>query len=502
MKRDGAERILLIVLGCIALAATVINVVQLAPLFGTFFIHDDFEILRQGPHLRSDVSYIFTWHYKSFWRPLGFGLTGIVYLFAGFNTVPYHVLGYLVHLATALAVLLLGKKLFDIRVGLVAYIFYILSPVSFCAPGFVSSTFQDELAAGLLALTLALVIRPAAEGERRPYWGGAIAFLAAALCKESWVFFYPALLAADWANYPRSTLWSRIHRLLPLLAVLVMLPLRIAVVGYAPIAEVAAYDMSCFLNLQNLWLGLGQTFLPLEITVAQGWEYSVQIVLTVGFLVTPWLVIKEKRKLVAIYVALLFLWFITTVSAQMNGFRGWIHLQTVAAFASVIVAVAVARLLALRSKLVGCGVAGALIVGLNLWGNGQTANLVQITEEKSDYYRVTFTSFREQISRLPAGAHIYMLGGLAPELVQDALLPSGMNYTQVLFRRPDEPQIAECGTIAGTPAFLQNELAGVIGREETHILQRMPGGECIDSTEAIRTAIYEGKPLPIYMGKE
>jgi len=486
----------------VAVIATLINIYELLPLFGTFFIHDDFEILRQGPHLRTDPFSIFTFHYKSFWRPLGFGLTGIIYLFAGLNTLPYHVIGYLVHLATAFAVLLLGKRLHSTMVGLVAYILYILSPVSFCAPGFISSAFQDELASGFLVLALAWGLRSRSGLEKCPYWGSAIALFGASLCKESWLFFLPALIAVDWANYPKSKLRDRICRLFPLLPVFAMLLLRILIVGYSQIVEVTSYDLSCFLYPQNLYLGLVQTFFPLDITVAQGWEYIVQIVLTVGFLTIPWLIMKDKRKLLTIYLALGFLWFITAISAQMNGFRGWIHLQSVAAFTGIIVGIGITAIIAIKPKLFCWSAFFVLLIGLNLWGARQILALVDVTKEKSEYYRVTFDTFKALISRLPEGSHIYMLGGLAPELVEDSFLPRGMKYTQVLILRPDEDRIATEGTLAGDPGFLMDKLGLIIGRPETHIIQRLHGGGCTDITEAIITATQEGKPLPIYLGKD
>ncbi len=314
-KQNPSLKTLHTVLFAIAFLATLYALIMVLPLFGAYFFWEDFNILNMGAQMRSNPLAPFTSDYIGWWRPLGFGLPGLMYLIFDLWRLPHHIIGFLIHLFTAISAAYLIKRLFFTRAALLTYILCITSPIVVCTTGFVVIGYEDALATSLIMIALARQLRrkKADKLVEHPYWFPSILFLCAALCKETWIVFIPVTIIVDFINYPTSPIIKRIKRLVVFILPFVTILLRVTILGYSYVIKEQSKYLNIIFSFDNVLRVATLPFLPNHIpndifqeVLPLSWLRLFAPILIITFV---FILAQKERKLgvIALMVAYVFL---------------------------------------------------------------------------------------------------------------------------------------------------------------------------------------------------
>jgi len=182
------------------------------------FVGDDFMILHR---LRDGGSLLRFFHgeFFEYYRPLGFVLHALDYRLAGADAAQFHATNLLLHVASAMLVLLIGRALAPrTMAGPIAAVLFALHASNHEAVVWISARF-DLLATFWSLLAVWLLVRR--DGGPASQIAAAAAFLGAVLSKEAAVAL--PIAAAGYAVFlKRSSSRDTVLRLLPWLAALVI----------------------------------------------------------------------------------------------------------------------------------------------------------------------------------------------------------------------------------------------------------------------------------------
>jgi hypothetical protein len=414
-------------LGLAAATAMVFDFIKLLPLFNAFFIRDDYLFLDLGAFMRQQDPLAFlTATCIGWWRPIALLLPALIYLLFGFNPLPFHITAYIIHLLTALLLILLCRKFFNLRVGLLAFIIYMTSPISFGDVGWMLGAMEDETATFFFFLALFTQLRLQPQEHRGPYYIPALFLVLGSFCKITWLGIIPVLLFMDWVNYPQSSLGQRIIRFLPFLIFIPTLFLNFLFIGFDYLGGSFIPSFTQFFTARNLIFGSFISFIPLDLFTHNNIYNLFLCFVPIIFLALAMLFGNIKRRVAAICVAYLGTLAILGLTQIQNDPVGWImgwrHLAPLVGFAAVLIALTLGGLM---DKL-GWGVAGwmlpiALLAALVWSGLPMKKVLRGEVEKEGQDYRQIMRDFKVLCRSLPPKSEVYILAKkpLAVNLLAD-----------------------------------------------------------------------------------
>jgi hypothetical protein len=199
------QRGLLVAAPALAVVATVLY----APVLSCYFVDDDFQWLAAGLWFDPGVLYRLD-RLEHFYRPATQLYFWIAANVLGPSPFALHALNLMLHAGNSMLVLLLGQRIGDIRVGLLAALFFVVQPRSFEAVGWVSGVAHLICTGAYLATVLLHSNRGEGSPARRTAVIGT--FLTALLANETGVTLLPMLIVWDACfsrDLPRHSLVKR-----------------------------------------------------------------------------------------------------------------------------------------------------------------------------------------------------------------------------------------------------------------------------------------------------
>ena len=427
-------------LGGLAVLATLYNILSLLPIFTEYFLFDEATNLNLGAVMRHQpLSFLF-FTQVGWWRPLGFTLPAIVYLIFGLQVVPFHVIAYLIHFGTALSLLFLVKKMFNLTAALFAYILYITSAISVITVGFSTNAFMDEFSTLLFILVILVLYRKdrAPALSLRPYWLAGLFYFLAAACKDSWVGLIPALILMDFLNYKNDKLSYRILRLLPL-AFVVIIPLgRLAIAGPEKFGVVQSLYVESYFTFSNLIWGSTIPFLPALIFNKESPFIITRLIITVLFFTLPVWLVRSKKMLIAILiVAFVGFWLALVASPLDPGYGGWLHFPPLISIAAIIMSITLYGLIDRFKPHWFFILLSVIWLGIYIVPQYKiNYDLYKHTISMADDFKIDINNIKKELSGLPPNSHVYAIGALDAHLVRENFIPPSIIYTTVSIRKP------------------------------------------------------------------
>jgi hypothetical protein len=267
---------LTIVLVFIAIVLSVLNILDVLSLItDKFYFHDDAAIL-YGVSSKDMPLGILTFTYASWWRPIGFGLSMFINWLFDLSPLAFHILGMCIHFAVGITLWWFARRLFSLQIAWLSYIFFMLSLNSIASAGFPINAFQDGFFTCFFLLAWGLMFPDARKQDivPRSYLPSAIFFLAAALCKDSWLGALPVVLLTDWVLVRKSSLKERFKRLAPFLILMPVPVLRLVFADLSKLQTATYWYFRIGFLLANLLNGFIASFLPfIGSFVNQRWHY-------------------------------------------------------------------------------------------------------------------------------------------------------------------------------------------------------------------------------------
>ena len=423
-----------------AVLATLYNILCLLPIFTEYFIIDEATNLNLGAVMRHQPLSFLYFTQVGWWRPLGFALPSVVYLIFGLQVVPFHIIAYLIHFGTALSLLYLVKKMFNLTAAFFAYILYITSALSVITLGFPTNAFMDEFSTLLFILVILVMYRKenAPSLNRRPYWLAGLFYFLAAACKDSWIGLVLALILLDFLNYKKDKISHRILRLIPLTSVVIIPIGRFILAGPDKFLMVQSLYVDSYFTFANLIWGSTIPFLPALIFSKESPFIITRLLITILFFALPlWLIHTKKMLITILIVAFVGLWLALVASPLEPGYGGWLHFPPLIAIAAIIMSITLYGLID-RFKpqwffiLLSVIWLGAYIVPQYKINN----DLYKHTISMADDFKTDINNIIKEVSGLPPNSHVYAIGGLDAHLVRENFIPPTIIYTTVSIRKP------------------------------------------------------------------
>ncbi len=421
MIADASEeleknKVIIWILGLVAVAAVIFDLFRLLPLFNAYFIRDDYLFLDLGAFMRQQDPFAFlTATCIGWWRPIALVLPALVYLLFGLNPLPFHVLAYLIHLLTGITLVLLCRKFFDVRIGLIAFAIYIAAPISFSNVGWMLGAIEDETATMFYLLALYSQLRLNPKEKPGPYYLPALFLVLGSFCKITWLGLIPALLFMDWVNYPKSRLVQRFIRFTPFLIFIPTLFLNFVFIGFEHLGGSFLPNFNDYFIARNIIRGAFLSFIPIDMFLYIKSWFRVIIIIPVAFFLLALLFTKLKSRMIAIGVSYLGILAILGLAQIQNHPLGWImgwrHLTPLVGFAAIILAVSLSRLIKLR-RLITLGLMAAiLLLGALIWsGLSMKSNLKEEIEKEDQFNRNSLRGFIVLCRSSNSGTDIYIIG--------------------------------------------------------------------------------------------
>ena len=411
---NDKDRIILWILGIAAFAAVIFDFLKLLPLFNAFFIRDDYQFLDLGAFMRQQDPLAFlTATCVNWWRPIALLIPALVYLVFGLTPLPFHIVAYIIHIFSGLMLILLCRKMFDLKVGLIAFTIYIASPISFSNVGWMLGAMEDETATFFYFIALLTQIRTKDTDSKRPYFLPVIMIVLGSFCKITWLGMIPSLLFMDWANYPNSKLVERTKRFLPFFIFLLPVAFNIFIAG--------SYSSNIYLNynsnfnMRNFIEGAFLSFIPSNVSYYITNWYQILIIIPIMFFLLALGFSKIKRRVVAIGIAYLgmltILGFSQIQKDPLGWIMGWRHLTPLVGFAAILIAVTLTGLDGkLHLRYVGWLIS-IILVGILIWvGLPMKNDLQEEVQRIAQHYRLMTRSFIVLCRSLPNGTEIVIVG--------------------------------------------------------------------------------------------
>jgi len=410
------NRIILWILGMVAIATTVYDFINLLPLFNAFFIRDDYLFLDLGAFMRQQDPLAFlTATCIGWWRPIALLLPALVYLLFGFNPMPYHVLAYIIHILTGFTLLVLCRRFFDLKVGLIAFTIYIASPISFSNVGWMLGAMEDETATLFYFLALYSQLRVNPGMKPVPYYLPALFLVLGSFCKITWLGLIPALLFMDWVNYPKSTLAQRLTRFTPFLIFIPTLLLNFLIIGFEHLGGSFLPSFMGYFTARNLILGSFLSFMPFDLFIHIKDWYQIMIIVPVLFFLLALIFTKMKSRIIVIgvsYLGTLAILGLAQIQKDPVGWiMGWRHLTPLVGFAAIFISATLSGLIKLpRIRFAGL-ITVILSLGTLIWlGLPMKSILKSDVEREEQHYRQTTRSFIVLCRSFPKETGLYIIG--------------------------------------------------------------------------------------------
>jgi hypothetical protein len=422
----------------VASLATIYILIILSPIFQFSFNEDDFVMLELGAILKHNPWGFIFFTYCGWWRPLGFSGSAFMYQLFGLNPFPYHVAGFFIHLITAILVVIIARRLFDLRTGLIAYIFYITSTLGVSSVGFISNSYQDELGAAFIILAMLSSIRISGNSSRRrgPYFAATLFLFLSAACKESWIAYIPVAIYIDIWNYRRSSFWQRLMRIIPLLIVFGMFYFRARFGGSLSWEGPLFYFKRTF-GLDNLLWGATLPFLPFGVAydafLVQGfWDWS-RIFVPITIFGLAWFLKKDGRwKIGFLLVTFISFLLILASSFLNNEFWEWYHLPIPLTVAVILMAIPIEMFLKRFSTIWAYLMVLLFLAGYSYLQFFMIRDNMKDCWEKTRAVKVHLNSFQSCASKIKPGSMLVAFDGPTYQLALDSLIPNGVTYRSVL----------------------------------------------------------------------
>ena len=181
-----------------SIAAALVSLACLAPLFDAWWFRDDFWLITLARFTVDPVQFWIADHSASFWfRPLGMSLWWLTLKLFGAEPMPQYLVNVILHCVVALTfgcwMLRLNRSA---RIGVAAMLFYAAHPVAVRTSLWLSDRF-DLLATTFVFLTCTLMLGDGSSARRRCAIG--MCALMACMSKESGLLVLP-LAVAHWIS--------------------------------------------------------------------------------------------------------------------------------------------------------------------------------------------------------------------------------------------------------------------------------------------------------------
>ena len=415
-KAQDSNKTVIWILGIAAFAAVIFDFFRLLPLFDAFFIRDDYLFLDLGAFMRQQDPLAFlTATCIGWWRPIALLLPALGYLVFGFNPLPFHVLAYIIHLLTGLVLVILCRKFFDLKVGLIAFTIYITSPISFSNVGWMLGAIEDETATLFYLLALFTQFRINAEQQKGPYILPAIFLVLGSFCKITWLGLIPVMLYMDWVNYPKSRLAQRFLRFAPFPIFIPTLFLNLLFIGFDHLGGSFMPNFITFFTANNLIKGAFFAFIPIDVFQhISDWFYLMLLIPVVFFLFA--LILNVKKRLVisigVAFVGTLAILGLAQIQKDPVGWvMGWRHLTPLIGFAAILVSLIIVGLIKrLKLHIAGWGMAIVLLAAYIYSGLPMKGNIGEEVAKEEQNNRLEIRNFVALCRSFPIGSELYIIG--------------------------------------------------------------------------------------------
>jgi hypothetical protein len=444
-KKDNT---ILWLLGLAAIASVVFDFIKLLPLFNTYFIRDDFLFMDLGAFMRQQDPLAFlTATCIGWWRPIALLLPALGYLIFGFNPLPFHIMAYIIHLLTALLLILLCRKLFDLKIGLMAFIIYVVSPISFGDVGWMLGAMEDETATFFFFLALYTQLRLKSDEHKGPYYLPAFFVVLSSFCKITWLGLMPVLLFMDWVNYPKSAFGQRIVRCLPFLVIIPILFLNILFIGFDHLRGGIIPSYLEFFTARNLVVGSFLSFIPFDLYAYIKDHYLLMSLIPIAVFLLALLSSKGKMRVAAMgvaYLGTLAIMGLTPIQNEPLGWiMGWRHLAPLVGFAAILIALTLSGLMdRLKWRLISWLLPIVLMAALIWSGLPMKNTLRSDMETEADRYRDMMRSYVLLCRNFEPKSEIYIIAKkpLPVHLLAD--LASSDHQVKMLYVKKEGSRLA------------------------------------------------------------
>jgi len=454
---------------------------------------DDMALLDLGVRLRHDPLAFLTYTEMEFWRPIGYTIFSVAYLFFGLNPFPYHLFALIIQLVSALALAHLCRKLFGATSAILAFAIYMTSLAVVANLAYVCNAYQDGMAALLLFLSLSIQYRGSRAPAlvKRPYFLPAGLLFTAALCKDNWAGVIPALVVVDWINYPQSKFSDRIKRLSPF-AIMLSLPIiRLIISGGSPFHGVYSMYLKFNLTVDNVIWGATIPFFPNNESGIPQW---LLLLFPTCFFVGAFLLLKTWSKEILLMLFLYIGMLLISSPAPLGPYIvGWMHLLPLFGVSAIILGMVVWELGQRFFRRWIAVLPGIILVTIFILGQNGSANKVIVKQVSDSKAQVNnFYSLCDLIAKYPAGSHIYVMGGgFLPGVLREHSLVEGASLTVVwppLISRTS--QLCSKDYIYGGCKYVLHCLLERIKDPDAVVISRI-GPKWMDVTERIRSIDYD-----------
>jgi hypothetical protein len=414
-EEAGNQRSILWILGTVAVAATIYDFINLLPLFNAFFIRDDYLFLDLGAFMRQQDPLAFlTATCIGWWRPIALLIPALGYLLFGFNPFPFHVLAYSIHLLSGITLLLLCRKFFDLKVGLIAFMIYITAPISFSNVGWMLGAIEDETATIFYLLALYTQFRVNPDHKNGSYILSTIFLVLGSFCKITWLGLIPVMLYMDWVNYPKSPLTQRFHRFVPFLILIPTLFLNFLFIGFDRLGGSFMPNFTAFFTANNLIKGAFFAFIPIDVFQhLSDWFYLMLLIPIIFFLLA--LILNVKKRLVisvgVAFVGTTAILGLAQIQKDPEGWMmGWRHLTPLIGFAAIVVALIIVGLIRrLKMHIAGWGMAIVLIGAYIYSGLPMKGNIGNEVAKEEQNHRQEIRRFITLCRSFPSASELYIV---------------------------------------------------------------------------------------------
>jgi len=443
-KSSLSQRTIHIILFVTAFLSMLYALIMVLPLFGAYFFWEDLNIFNLGVQMRSNPLAPFTFDYLGWWRPLGFGLPGLMYLIFDLWRLPHHIIGFLIHLLTAVSVAYLIKRMFSTSAALLTYILYMTSPIVVCTTGFVVIGYEDALATSLIMIALARQLRGknADKLVEHPYWFPSMLFLFAALCKETWIAFIPVTIIFDFINYPISPFNKRIKRIAVFILPFVAILLRVTILGYTYVIKEQSKYLNIIFSFENVLKVATVPFLPDHIpndifqeVLPLSWLRLFVPILIIAF---AFILAQKERKVgvIALMVAYVCLVPIIACGLFEGHFIGWQHLPPIYVIGSAFIALLLTLLTEKSHKGILTWIMSLLVIAsIQIANYGTFRALLNESFSMSDSHYQMIKKYKKYFFSLPKGTHVFVFGLFCnSEIYNEKFAPKGVQLTGVFIK--------------------------------------------------------------------
>jgi len=461
--------------GIIAFFAMIYSFIIIFPLFSSYFHDDDIWNFDDVVALKSKpFGYLHHAFVGVWWRPLAFFVMSYPYFIFGLNPQAFHWMGWVIHLISALTILLFTRRCFSLRPALISFALYMISPLAVSSVGFVTDTIQDEISTILVFLSFFFSFSREKTLKDGPYFLPAFLWGVALLFKELVLGVLPTLILLDWFLFPKNKFTRRIMRLSPYVLALLLIPLRFLFVEsyLSNFSSPLFSTYGPFIDIQNMSWSIILAFAPIVLQKSQTLLNELLLLIPILLIIAVFAFSGQQRsKIIFLLVVFVGMSFALIPAGMYLALGYWLHqwirMPILVAIAVIMLALICEGIISrVKSYILSLGISSSLIFCYVFLS---TVMIDEVKKEMNRFDEITLVRYDalfKTVKSMPPGSLVYIanIKTIPINLINDIVSKRGIQVTLLLKAAPDLK-------VLHNRNFLTNHVKLIFGNEQNYYIK-------------------------------